>query len=168
MKLKKSQIRMAETVAILFIFFLMIGFGFVFYARIQKTSLKETTSKNLDLASIEVTQRVSFLPELQCSSKNVITDNCIDLLKLNALISILYNSENPYYDQNLLDELYFDLFRYSNITIIQIYPGEEKRWTLYERIREDSSFVFTPVPISLYNATTKSYAFGVLEVRFYS
>lgn len=164
MKLKKSQVRMAETIAILFIFFLMIGFGFIFYAKVQKTSLKETSSKNLDLASIEVTQRISFLPELQCSSKNVIKDNCIDLLKLNALIGILNDPSNP----DLLDDLYFDLFRYSNITIIKIYPGTEERWTLYERIKEDSSYVFIPVPISLYDATAKTYAFGVIEVRFYS
>lgn len=159
MKLKKSQIHMAESIAVLFIFFLMIGFGFIFYGRIQKTSLEETKSKNLDLESIEVTQRVSFLPELQCSSKNVITDNCIDVIKLNALITRL--------TPELQEELYFDVFKYSNITIIQIYP-EEKRWVLYENIKEDASFVFTPVPISLYDPTTKKYSFGVLEVRFYS
>lgn len=151
---------MAETIAILFVFSLMIGFGFIFYAKIQRTSLKETASKNLDLASIEVTQRVSFLPELQCSSKNVITDNCIDVLKLNAL----KNRLTP----DLQAELYFDMLKYSNVTIIQIYPGEEKRWILYENIKEGASFVFTPVPISLYNATTKKYSFGILEVRYYS
>jgi len=151
---------MAETIAVLFIFFLMIGFGFIFYARIQRTSMQETTSNNLDLESIEVTQRVSFLPELQCSSKNVISDNCIDLLKLNSL----KNRLTPEIQQ----QMYFDVFKYSNITIIQLYPLPEKRWTLYENIKVDSPSVFTPVPISLYNATAKTYAFGVLEVRFYS
>ena len=160
MKLTKAQIRMAETIAILFIFFLMIAFGFIFYAKVQRIQFSETKSKNIDLESIEVTQRVSFLPELQCSSKNVITDNCIDLLKLNALI----NKLTP----ELKAQLYFNLFKYSNITIIQVYPDVGKRWTLYENIKEDVSSTFTPVPISLYNATTKKHAFGVLEVHYYS
>ena len=157
---KKSQIRMAETVAILFVFFLMIGFGFIFYARVQKTSLDDASLKNQELSSIEVTQRVSFLPELQCSSRNVIIDNCIDLLKLNALIGML--DSNP----GLQEEMYFDLFKFSNITIVQIYP-EVKTWILYENLKE-GSYVYTPVPISLYNATTKKNTFGVLEITFYS
>jgi len=160
MKQKKSQIRMAETVAILFIFFLMIGFGFIFYAKIQRIQFQETRSKNVDLESIEVTQRVSFLPELQCSSKNVIKDNCIDVIKLNAVIEQLES------DPDLKADLYFDLFKYSNITVIQLYP-EEKRWTLYENIKEGASYAFTPVPISLYNSTTNKYSFGILEVYYY-
>jgi hypothetical protein len=163
--MKKAQVHMVETVAILFVFFIMLGFGFILYAKFQGINNKETQTKNRDLESIEVTQRVSFLPELQCSLKGVITDNCIDVLKLDALITKLNDEQ--------IQELYFDLFKYSNITITQIYPtpypgNRKKQWTLYENIKKDSSSIFIPVPISLYNATTKSYAFGVLEVRFYS
>ena len=93
-------------------------------------------------------------------------DNCIDVIKLNALIGKF--ESNPGLAQELYQELYFDLFGYSNITIVQIYPSSEKRWTLYENIKKDSSFIFVPVPISLYNATTKNNAFGVIEVRVYS
>jgi hypothetical protein len=160
--MKKAQVHMAETIAILFIFFLMLGFGFILYAKFQRINMKETQTKNSELESIEVTQRVSFLPELQCSLKGVVTDNCIDVLKLDAFRKKLE------LEPELVQELYFNMFKYSNITIIQLYPLPEKRWTLYENIKNDSSSIFVPVPISLYNATTKSNAFGVLEVRIYS
>jgi hypothetical protein len=163
--MRKAQLHMAETIAILFVFFLMIGFGFIFYAKLQKINAKDTQVKNNELASIEVTQRISFLPELQCSFKNVITDNCIDVLKLDALAAIL---KDPAEGPKLIQDIYFEQLRYSNITVVQIYPLPEKRWTLYENVPKDSASSYVPVPISLYNATTKSYAFGVLEVRFYS
>jgi hypothetical protein len=157
--MKKAQIRMAETVAVLFIFFLMIGFGFIFYAKVQRTNLDDVRRKNLDLQSIEITQRVSFLPELQCSSKNVITDNCIDVMKVNSIDKL--------FTQQDLTNIYFDRFGYANITIIQHYP-KPGRWTLYENLKPDASSRLTHVPISLFNATSKKYAFGVLEVRYYS
>lgn len=155
--MRKSQIGMTETIAILFIFFILLTFGFMFYLRIYRTSIKTEYEKGTDLIAIEVTQKASFLPEIQCSKKNIITDNCIDILKLESATQII--NEN--------DITYYDLFFSSEIVVEEIYP-DQKTWVLYNHTIEDTSAIFTPVPILLYNATGDEYYFGVLQVKYFA
>lgn len=155
--MKKSQISITETIAILLIFFILVALGFVFYLRISKASVKTQYETGTDLLAIEVTQKASFLPELQCSKKNVVTDNCIDILKLESATTII--------DEN--KESYYDLFYNSLIEIEQIYPSPDN-WILYNNEIADASAIFTPVPILLYNPTSDEYYFGVLKVTYYA
>ncbi len=153
---KKSQIGMSETIAILFIFFILVAFGFMFYLRIHRASIKTQLEKSVDLMAIEITQKISFLPELQCSKKNIITDNCIDILKLESAKAII--NENK--------ESYYDLFSDSEIVVEEIYP-KKKTWILYNKTIEDTSAIFTPVPILLYNSTSDENYFGVLQIKYF-
>jgi len=49
MKTKKAQIKMFETIAVLLIFFVLIGFGLIFYGRIQEKTIQETAEGNFEL-----------------------------------------------------------------------------------------------------------------------
>ena len=146
---------MMETIAILLVFFLLLILGFIFYIKTTKYSSQQKISQTQEFESIKVSQETSFLPELQCSSKNIINENCFDKYKLNAFVNLPNNEEN-----------YYHIFYYSNIIVKEIYPGNST-WSLYTRTSNASSYL-TSIPILLYNATDKTNAFGLLTVRYYT
>jgi hypothetical protein len=153
---KRAQIRMGETIAVLIIFFFLLILGVTFYVSVQRNRIESHTFEILQQESIMVSQVVSFLPELQCSSDNIVTDNCYDLYKLGAAENhILSNTD-----------FYYPFFKYSNIVIYELYPYE-RNWTLYDNKHPDSAPYRTWLPISLYNATTKRFSFGVLSIGYY-
>jgi len=158
MKNKKSQIKMFETIAVLLIFFILVGFGLIFYGRIQASGFQATQEENFELKAIQTAQLVSFLPELQCSSNNIIVDDCFDILKVEALSEFI--EQNP----NIRNEYYYDLFGFSSITIEQVYPSELS-WKVYERtLTGNKAKSSIKIPVSLYNASSRAYDFGVLTV----
>ncbi len=171
-KMKKAQIRMTETIAVLFIFFILVVLGIVFYYRYQQVSLKEQQEELLAARAMDTTLRVLFLPELLCTKGNAEPeDNCFDVLKLkNADFSSSY---------------YFNLFSYANITVYKIYPGEEeKAYYLYDKQptarKDDGTFAPswqrkepTYFVVTLRNelgdvAGQTEYGFGYVKVEVYS
>ena len=153
--MKKSQVQIGETIAVLFVFFILIVIGFIFYVRVIKGNAELQQEENSQLRSVGIAQRIMFLPEVQCSEDNIIIDNCIDILKLEYAQSIM--RENEIY--------YYDLLEFSDVSISQIYPSETK-WNLYSRKKESFSNKFeTNVPISLYNPITRKYGFGIMNVK---
>lgn len=157
---------MFETIAVLLIFFVLIGFGLIFYARVANTSVSDASKEQFQLKAIQTAQLVSFLPELQCTSStsaNIVVDDCFDVLKVEALSSILNDSSN----QKIKNEYYFDSFGFSKIHIKKIYPSVSE-WTIYERTKTNSRALSSiKVPVSLYDAVSNSYGFGVLTVEVY-
>ena len=152
---KKSQIQIGETVAVLFVFFLLIIIGFVFYVNVIKSNIELEKEELSQLRSVGVAQRIMFLPEIQCSEDNIIIDNCVDILKLDFAQNIM--RENEVY--------YYDLLEFSYVKISQIYPAEAN-WSIYSRKTEDFKNKFsTNVPISLYDPTTRKHGFGVLTIE---
>jgi hypothetical protein len=159
---KKAQIQMMETISTLFIFFILIVIGLIFYFNLAKTSIQEKTDQFQDLSRVQVAQLASTLPELQCSQENVIKANCFDMMKLDSASKengIVYTNKN----------FYFDLMLFSNITVRNIYPEQVKEWNIY--FNQPSNFTSRRsafFPISLYNATDDLYNFGLLIVEVYS
>ncbi|MDP3766219.1 MAG: hypothetical protein Q8R04_06935 [Nanoarchaeota archaeon] len=152
---KKSQIQIGETVAVLFVFFILIIVGFIFYVNVIKGNIELEKEELSQLRSVGIAQRIMFLPEVQCSEDNIIIDNCIDILKLDPAQNIM--RENEVY--------YYDLLEFSNVKISQVYPNEAN-WTLYSRKTDDFKNKFvTNVPISLYDPTTRKHGFGVLTIE---
>jgi len=152
---RKSQIQIGETIAVLFVFFILIIIGFIFYVKVIKSNIELEAEELSQLRSVGIAQRIMFLPEVQCSEDNIIIDNCIDILKLDSAQSIM--KENEIY--------YYDLLEFSDVSISQIYPDEAK-WNLYSRKREDfkSKFV-TNVPIALYDPAMRKHGFGILTIE---
>jgi len=159
LKMKKSQIQMGESVAILFIFFILLIFGFVFYMNVMRGSATIEREENIQLKAIGIAQKVSFLPELQCSEENVRREDCIDLYKLEAASKLL--EENNIY--------YYDIFEFSKIWVKEIFPESKKIWPLYNNTLIDhKNKLSTFIPVSLFDATLKKYDFGILVVEVYT
>ena len=155
---KKSQIQTFETIAVLFIFFILIGIGAIFYVRIYKSNLEITKYGYSQSKSVTIAQRVMFMPELQCSEDKVVKDNCIDILKLEAAKEVINSNEIYYYD----------LLEFSEINLTQEYPSSASvpKWTIYSRkIDKPSSSFLTFVPISIYDPAADTYGFGVLSIE---
>lgn len=152
---RKAQIQIGETIAVLFVFFILIVIGFIFYVRIIKGNLELEKEELSQLKSIGIAQRVMFLPELQCSKDNIVTENCIDMLKLDFAKEVM--KENEIY--------YYDLLEFSDISIKKIYPNEAK-WSIYTRRIDDFKNKFvTNIPISLFDPVTGEHSFGVLTIE---
>jgi len=159
MKNKKSaQIKMFETIAILVVFFFLVGFGLIFYSRIVQVTSSAKQDEATILKSIQVAEEVFFLPEIQCSKYGNPEDNCIDLYKLDAFKALI--SSNKVY--------YFELFGYNEITINEIYP-EKNNWQLYNNPKPSySDKIQTQFPVAIHNPISDEYSFGVLYVNVYS
>ncbi len=151
---------MFETIAVLLIFFVLIGFGLIFYGRIWGATIQDTEGENFELKAIQTAQLVSFLPELQCSSNN---DDCFDILKVEALSKIINNIQN----KNLKNEYYYDIFGFSSITIEQAYPSVVS-WSIYNKTTEGTKAKSSiNIPVSLYDPNLRKYNFGILTVDVY-
>lgn len=151
----KAQIQIGETIAVLFVFFILIIIGFMFYVKVIKGNIEAEKDEFSQLRSVGIAQRVMFFPELQCSEDNIIIDNCIDLDKLDSAEGIMRENGN----------YYFDLLEFSNVSIVQIYPNAAK-WNIYSRKIEDFSGKFvTNAPISLYDPATRKHGFGILTIE---
>ena len=158
--LRKSQMKMGENIAILFVFFLIIAFGMIFYMKVIKHTSQKSQTENFELQAIKIAQIVNFLPEIQCSSDNIITDSCVDLLKLNAFSDSISKNKNYYYN----------LFKFSDITIDEIYP-DKKNFVFYKNVPDDYvNKQSIQIPISLYDSRfggNKGYSFAVINVIVY-
>ncbi len=118
---------MTETIAVIFIFFVLIFFGLVFYYSYSQFDLKEKTEEFVTKRAIDTTTRVLFLPELQCTRGEAGPETyCLDLMKLRSLEAMIKRNR----------DYYFDLFSYANITVQQVYPTLEK-WVIYDFPKND-------------------------------
>ena len=159
--MKKAQVQIGETIAVLFVFFILIIIGFIFYVKVIKGNIETETEELSQLRSVGIAQRVMFLPELQCSEDNIIIDNCVDKLKLDSAQNIMKENEIHY----------FDLLEFSEVSITQIYPDATNypnrgKWPIYSRKVVDYKNKFvTNVPISIYDPLTRKNSFGILTIE---
>lgn len=158
MKYKKSQIHMMETIAVLLVFFILVLIGFVFYVRIMHGNIEIEEEEARQLKAVETAQRAMFFPELQCSEENIVTSDCIDILKLDAAADII--SQNQIY--------YYDRLGFSKIVINEIYP-ESNSWILYNKpLVEFEDKITTHLPVSLFYPEERKYSFGIMLVDVYT
>ena len=160
---RKSQLHTLETIAVLAVFFILVILGFVFYAKVIKGNVEEEQEEIMQLESVEIAQRASTMPELQCSENNIVKGNCVDMLKLDAAESIIKID-------NKLN--YFDKLGYSKIIIEQIYPPQavSPKWEIYD-MSDDIDYTHksvTNIPISIFDPNTKKNSFGLMTVETYT
>lgn len=154
---------MTETIAVLFIFFILIIFGIIFYYKYSQVSFKEQQEQMLGKRAMEITLKTLFLPELICSKgKAEPEDNCFDLIKLRQVNSTFKDNYRDYY---------YNLFPYTTITVQEISPGNQS-WLLYDKpksnwtLKEATYFVIA-LKDDLKTEDEGKYAFGVLTVEVY-
>ncbi len=150
---------MFEIIIVLFVFFLLVGFGLIFYAGMQKRSSAEDTKRALELRAVRVAQIASTLPELQCSLGNAVRENCVEVEKAKAAKDVI--------GKNIAD--YYDMFGYAKINVEGIYPTSSD-FVIYDSKPPAQTYDTTAIqiPISLYNSVEKQNNFGVLNVLVYS
>ena len=156
--MKKSQIHMMETISVLAIFFILVILVFIFYSRVSESNVEIRKEESSQLEAIKIAQKLSSLPELQCSQQNIITENCINKLNLDALSGVINQNEIHY----------FDMFSFSKITVIEVYPDVRELAVIYERPLDSySSKSVIDIPISLFDPVENKNSFGVMKVELF-
>ncbi len=158
---KKGQIQLFETIAVLLVFFIIVGFGMAFYFYISKESAIKEHRRALELNAITTAQKVSTLPELDCIQVGVHLEKCFDTLKMKSLAKILNDPTTQAKDN------YFETMGYSKLAVTKIFPTGGSI-DIYDNKPADSvSTEKTFLPINTYDPLIKTYGFAVLEVSFY-
>lgn len=150
---------MTETMAVLFIFFILVGLGIVFYYKYSQVALKQEHQQLLAARAMDTTLRVLFLPEFLCTKGEAEPDdNCIDVMKLNHLDEIISKNQDYYYN----------IFTYSKVSVQELYPGN-RTWTIYEKEKpEGKSKEPTYFVVALRDDIAGQYGFGYITVEVYS
>ncbi len=174
MKPTKAQIRMTETIGVMFIFFVLILFGIIFYTKYSEVAFQEKQAEKMGKQAVEITSKTIFLPELICSRGEAEPElYCLDLLKVKQAQKTFKNNFADYY---------FDLFPYTKITVSEIYPGNSS-WILYDKPKitrltngtmvqskqkESTHFLLTLKDPIKGKEKKGEYSFGILTVEVYS
>ncbi|MCK5107832.1 MAG: hypothetical protein KAQ83_03835 [Nanoarchaeota archaeon] len=159
MKNKKAQMKMGETIAVLVVFFMLLFFGLMFYSKIQSNQIKETVQEIEEKASIDVAQKIQFLPELKCTSADVTRSLCIDFLKAKSFANI--SKDNTAYYQSV--------FGSTKIEYAEVYPLLTNYTLLYEG-PSSNNYLTTFIPVSLFNPIPYPgrYKIGLLKIKYYT
>jgi hypothetical protein len=172
--MKKAQIKMLETIAILVIFFFLLIFGFGFYARIQQVYYEEQKEKNAALKALQIAQKSAYMPEFQCSVQNIQDDNCFDIYKVRIFNKKLYGDDGipqspPSDDDSSLKSTYYDILGHSELLLQQIYPEvdpDDENITIYSNLLADSSHISSNmIPVSIFDGGTREYSIGILHIK---
>ncbi len=140
---------------VLFIFFILVVFGLIFYVKLSSISARFQAQENTALSSIEIEQKIRFMGEIQCTTSGSVIFDCYDMEKLDAF-SKVYEQNSGYYTRMFSGV--------SNISFTQVYPSSEEL-TIYSReINASSSKSFT-TPVTLYDPIEDSYNFGYIQVE---
>ncbi len=159
-----GQIKISETIAVLFIFFVLVLFGIIFYYKYQQVAFQEKEEELLGARAIDTTLKTLFLPELICSKGAAEPeDNCFDILKLDSINETF---------KKYLDDYYFDLFSYARISVHEVYPGDAF-WLLYDKppvnkVNEEPTLFVISLRNDLSAENKPQYRLGYVEVVAYS
>jgi len=154
---------MMETLAIMFIFFILVAMGMGTYYGFKKSSIIQEREDLFAKKAIDVSIKVSFMPELACTRGEAeLKSNCIDVNKLIHLKDLMKDKE--------FQDYFFDLFSYANVTVEQIYP-EKKEYVIYEFPKPNWTEVSeTPFVVVLKDdkkTIGNEHRFGVLHVEVF-
>ena len=146
---------------ILIIFFFLVIFGFSFYTNVQSWTFEQQKRINLELNIIKMYQRAKFMSEFQCSFKDISVDNCYDMYKLLAFEQIIEKEKG-------VKDYYINMFGQSQINIVELYPGDSQYFIYNNSIGDYTFKEVVGIPVSIYNATSKKFALGLLNITVYS
>jgi hypothetical protein len=161
-KSRKAQIKMFETIAVLVVFFFILVFGVTFYFVLQRSSLNRQMERNAQLVSVQISQKISDLPELDCVLAGIQIDNCVDKVKLEKLNQALEDDAVKLY--------YFNVLGYSEVAIKTVYTAFnlEDEYMIYERTPDSFYSAYkNQIPVLLYDPVENKFAFSALEVTTY-
>lgn len=160
---------MIETVMVLVVFFFLLAGGLVIYRSFAQRSDERRSQEYLELRALRLAQVAASLPELQCSSDNIIEDNCVDVIKAKAMSEMI--ATNP-----TAGLFYYDTFMAANISVEEAYPGDES-FVIYSSVPKNfTQSEIILLPITVYDpaagrgmclSLTGACNFGVIKVVAY-
>lgn len=157
---EKAQVKMFETVAVMLVFFFLLGFGLAFYFMFAGMQDKIAADRIFEARAMQAAQKISTIPELDCTLSGRSDENCFDLLKLISF--------REHLEDEMIEQDYFEVFGYADISIKVIYP-EEKEYSLYSKLpvedTVDSKFI--QYYVMVYHPIIKNFGFGILQIRYY-
>ena len=165
-KQKKAQMKMGETIAVLIVFFLLLFFGIFFYSGIEKRQVTQKISEIHSKSSIDMSQIITFLPELKCTSEDITQTLCLDNLKIEAF--------KEFAQQN--SEYYQSVFGNTKIELIKIYQGldyaqiaHNNTMLIYQGTSSENYYT-TFIPVSIfYPLPYPGYTgIGMLKITYYT
>lgn len=161
-KIKKSQLKLGESIAVLIIFIILFVFGLFFYSRARMSSLSRQDLKYYEQQLMIVSQRMTYLPEIQCTSFNHIEMLCIDKYKLKSFSDSLLEDD--------IKEYYSSIIPSTEINITKIYPVQQnpESYIISTTPLQPTGFETVFIPITLLDPINNHYSMAMMRVRFSS
>lgn len=165
--MKKSQIKLFESIAVLIIFVFLVAIGIQFYGNVQMRALNDAATEFSELSAIKSTLVLSNLPELACSFQGINDVGCVDIQKIKAWERLTNTTLSGY---SFLEH-YIPILGLSEVIIEEIYPSS-KRWVIYNasvgnfsvRILGETRL---EVPTVIFDPETNKNSFGIIRVKTY-
>src|SRR3989344_8008210 len=110
---RRAEIKLFETLGVLIIFMVLLGFAMIFYNIVQQSSLQDELAQQAERKSLDISEKALLLPELDCSITGITELNCIDMLKLRSFSTVMNQSIESQAE-------YFNVFESSTIRITQL------------------------------------------------
>jgi len=157
---------MGENIIILFIFFVLLIFAIVFFARLQGAKTDKAIEEDVEGRAVQIAQRIAFLPEVQCTRENAeIFPDCYDEFSLRALQKLSGDLGTTSY--------YFDLFGNSIISVKKLFPVVNDTLIVYNNPKTEFTSITTsntPITVCDFRSTLRKglCSFGVLKVEVYN
>ncbi len=145
-KMRKSQIRMMETIMVSFFLVMILFIGLTVYSNIRIRDTRIELEKSLVRDSIAISQLVINSPLLTANKPNT-----IDIYKVLAINGDDFNN----YFSNLMG--------YGSIRIIEIYP-EQKSFLIYNNPLETKTNLSYRYPVILFNYSSSQSYLGYIEI----
>ena len=162
--MKKAQMKMGENIAILLVFFIILGIVIIFYGVFKIGEVQETQREQFEKEAIRVALVTTYLPELACTDDNHIVENCFDLEKVKILSELVTSN-----DEYLL--LYQSEFKSSKVSFDVIFPVPMTNLTIYDRPPANfTDMIPTFIPVAIRDPKApfgQQYSFGLLTVGVY-
>lgn len=162
--MKKAQMKMGENIAILLIFFIILGVVIIFYGVFKIGEVQETQREQFEKEAIRVALTATYLPELACTDDNHIVENCFDLEKA-LIMKDLINTSDEYF------LLYQNEFMNSKVSFEIIFPEPTGERIIYNHPPANfTDMIPTFIPIAIKDPKRpfgQQYSYGLLTVGVY-
>ncbi len=185
---KKGQLKILESIAVLIVFFFLVGMGIGFYGKIQIQALEAAKAEFVSLDATKVSQKIIHLPELRCSLQNTDQGSCIDLYQARAWASLLSDADCINAFRNSLDAQgvcserlnhYFEIIGVGEVVLTRLYSADPIRrsdpnvdiilynYTIDYTDEEEPGSKYTQIPVIIKDPVTQTNDLGMLKVRVY-
>ncbi|HYD03196.1 MAG TPA: hypothetical protein VEC16_02755 [Alphaproteobacteria bacterium] len=158
--MKKAQIQLGESVAVIVIVIIMLVIGITFWSKVSNSDIEEVNTQANELSVIEIANSVSEMSEFKCYDSNVNKVKCVDYYKVKSMGDLTQQRGDVY-------QYYSNYFQNSKITIQILYPHAENI-TLYDaNLSNSTKSLLIPVPVNVKNYISRQTYYGLIVVEGY-